>query len=275
MFIRSRLPVQDQWDDGRHQRFRLLHTGRLLHRGVALSLPERQPHPHRTPDESRRYFERASQLHGLGYVRRLPKQHLAVSRAASVQRDIGPKWRKIRAIPMGWAKLDFMLGRWSARVAAGLLAASISPAAAQAEVIRGDRSLGPFRTEMKLSDAVRVFGTPDSVKTLPGFRRTCQARWIGILKLDLVFAGASCTNQSLLIRATAAGSNWRTLRGLKIGAAEAVIRSLYPRARRTRHGGGYVLLSRGRVTTLVAFVRNGKVRAFQVTPAVTGVLSGD
>lgn len=176
---------------------------------------------------------------------------------------------------MGWAKLDFMLGRWSARVAAGLLAASISPAAAQAEVIRGDRSLGPFRTEMKLSDAVRVFGTPDSVKTLPGFRRTCQARWIGILKLDLVFAGASCTNQSLLIRATAAGSNWRTLRGLKIGAAEAVIRSLYPRARRTRHGGGYVLLSRGRVTTLVAFVRNGKVRAFQVTPAVTGVLSGD
>lgn len=175
---------------------------------------------------------------------------------------------------MGGSKLDHVLKRSTVlTLVAALVAASTSTALVRSLVIRGDRALGSFQTSMSLSAAERSFGAAKTTIAQPPFTRTCVARWDGSLGLSMRFAGAGCTDRSLLIKAVAAGKGWRTVRGLKVGDPEARIRVLYSGAVRLPKIGrdvSWALLYRGRTPTLTVVLRDGRVQAFVISPAVAG-----
>jgi hypothetical protein len=172
-----------------------------------------------------------------------------------------------------------------------LTMASAFPAAAQARPdtieVRGSSTgfgrvlaIGDFRPERDptFGAAVAVFGEPASERSR-FMGRGCTVNWPRP-GLRIVFAnfgtGSACERDlGRSQNARAYGEQWRTKRGLKVGARLRRLRNLYPRAR--RHGRSWWLVTavtligqEGPYPVLAATVRGGRVRSFTVSIGAAG-----
>jgi hypothetical protein len=139
------------------------------------------------------------------------------------------------------AAVKFLLG------AVLLPLALASPATAAVIRVADDGtfvSFGKFKpgADMKMTRAVRTFGIPDEREPVGDGSQACRHRWldVGLDVLGSNFGGVpagstTCTGrhayvQVLTVRGKAARDDWRTDRGLRIGATRARMLALYPRA---------------------------------------------
>jgi hypothetical protein len=126
--------------------------------------------------------------------------------------------------------------------------------------------------------AAAVFGEPASER--PRYMaKNCIVNWPGP-GLRITFAnygvGSACDRDlGRSQSARAYGGQWRTKRGLKVGARLRRLRDLYPRAR--RHGRSWWLVTAvtligqgGRYPVLAATVRGGRVRSLTLEIGAAG-----
>lgn len=98
-------------------------------------------------------------------------------------------------------------------------------------VIVGDESVGGFRQDGTLAEAVEVLGIPTATET--GYTN-CTLTWrgAGIVMETFYSAGSRdpCGPEALHVSTTVTGERWTTDRGLRIGDGGARLRELYPKA---------------------------------------------
>ena len=109
--------------------------------------------------------------------------------------------------------------------------------AAQSFVIVGDTSIGgfhPYRMNGRLSQAIRVFGKPTTIRrrTIDTIR-ACVANWRGLgLSMSFFPYARTCVpERSCFYEAIATGRRWRTAKGLRIGDSRRRLYQLYPKAK--------------------------------------------
>jgi len=166
------------------------------------------------------------------------------------------------------------------------------PAAAQARPdtieVRGGATgfgrvlaIGDFRPERDptYGAAVAVFGEPASERPRGG-ASGCTVNWprLGVRINFANFGGGSACDRDLGRSQTARayGGQWRTTRGLSVGARLRRLRHVYPRA--SRHGRSWWLVTgislfgagRNRYQVLAATVRGGRVRSFTLQIGAAG-----
>jgi hypothetical protein len=127
-----------------------------------------------------------------------------------------------------------------------------------------------------VSQAVRAFGRPARLVSVPGPAPACRASW-PVLGLTIVFSTAdvaSCSaSTGSWIRVTATAPRWHTTAGLHVGDMERRLHALYPDARRLDFLGlgpiweletGGPLCDGGSPLSLGGRVRAGRVAALTV-----------
>lgn len=157
---------------------------------------------------------------------------------------------------MNW---KFLLGGATVTVVAAVVFATASPAAGS-YVVTGTTTINGYHVGAGWTQARRLFGGPYS-STQTG--AICTARWgTGLTitwKRKLPYANwpKACVTFSW---AKLTGKQWRTDRGLRIGSAEAQVRSHYPAAT-SRTAGGFNVwrLASGSGISLEAWARGGRV----------------
>jgi hypothetical protein len=141
-------------------------------------------------------------------------------------------------------------------------------------------AIGDFKPELDptYGAAVAVFGEPASERSRSG-ANSCMVNWLGPA-VRIVFAnfgtGAACDrDRGRSQSARAYGKQWRTKRGLKVGARLRRLRNVYPDA--SRHGRSWWLVTAlsltgqgGRYPVLAATVRGGRVRSFTLWIGAAG-----
>jgi hypothetical protein len=169
--------------------------------------------------------------------------------------------------------------------AAGLaftLLALAAAGAAQADTISVRGSAKGFGRVLAIGDfkparnptygaAVRAYGEPASERSRSG-GSACIVNWprVGVRIVFANFGLGSACDRDLgrSQSARAYGDEWRTRRGLRVGARLSRLRRLYPRVR--RHGRNWWLVTgvsltgpgRHRYPVLAATVRGRRVRSF-------------
>jgi hypothetical protein len=119
----------------------------------------------------------------------------------------------------------------------------------------GQNGLALIQGRNTLATLKRTFGKPSSVSH-------CGASWQAI-GLVATFAGADCTDSSVLTGATVRGARWGTLRGVRVG--DSVARLLWQAQDAKRVGPGQWLLAAGGSSLhaqLVAVTHAGRVEGF-------------
>jgi hypothetical protein len=181
------------------------------------------------------------------------------------------------------------VARRSVLTIAALLLALPAVASAQADTIsvRGSAkafgrvlAIGDFKPERNpgYAAAVRAFGEPGSERSRSG-GSACVVNWptLGVKIVFANFGGGLACERDLgrSQSARAHGDEWRTKRGLRVGARLNRLGTLYPRAR--RHGRSWWLVTaisvigrRHRYPVLAATVRDGRVRSFRLWIGVAG-----
>jgi hypothetical protein len=143
-------------------------------------------------------------------------------------------------------------------------------------VILGDAVIGGFRVQKdgSLAGAIAALGQPSSKQLRSG---TCYVKWTsaGVRMTFYNLGGANpCGPRGRFGTATITGREWRTSKGLRVGASVSAIRSYFPRATYKRDaffGNGWWLVTRysaigtgGYYPGLLARTANGRVTALVV-----------
>ena len=172
-----------------------------------------------------------------------------------------------------------------------VVVALFAPAAASAQAdtisVRGSSTgfgrvlaIGDFKPARNptYAAAVRAYGEPGSERSRSG-GSACIVNWprLGVRIAFANFGGGSACERDLgrSQSARAYGDQWRTKRGLRVGARLSRLRRLYPGA--SRHGRswwlvtGVSLIGAGhRYPVLAASARNRRVRSFRVWIGAAG-----
>jgi hypothetical protein len=142
-------------------------------------------------------------------------------------------------------------------------------------------SIGDFKPERnpRYARAVRAYGEPGSERARSG-GSACIVNWprVGVRIVFANFGLGSACDRDLgrSQSARAYGDEWRTKKGLRMGARLRRLRRLYPRA--SRHGRSWWLATgvsligpgRHRYPVLAATVRDGRVRSFRLWIGAAG-----
>jgi hypothetical protein len=142
-------------------------------------------------------------------------------------------------------------------------------------------AIGDFKPERDptYAAAVRAYGEPRSERSRSG-GSACIVNWprVGVRIVFANFGGGSACERDLgrSQSARAYGDQWRTKRGLRVGARLRRMRALYPRA--SRHGRSWWLTTgvslfgpgRHRYPVLAATVRDRRIRSFKLWIGAAG-----
>jgi hypothetical protein len=138
------------------------------------------------------------------------------------------------------------------------------PPTERTDVITGT-AVGGLATTAAFAKAQELFGVPYSETQSS---TDCIARWQGGLtiawhrKLPEKKWTKACVEFNW---AKVTGKNWRTDKGLRVGAAQAAIKRLYPHAAKQKAGTAvYWNLSPNGNPSLQASMKHGRIKYFQV-----------
>jgi hypothetical protein len=160
-----------------------------------------------------------------------------------------------------------------ALVVSGLIVGATSLAAVRSSsyVITGARTIDGYRVGATYAQAVRVLGGSYSTTQT---NKTCTARWANGVTIvwhrTLPYAkwSKACLRFSFarVQRARVAAPNWRTDKGLRVGASESQLKRLYPAATAKLSSGYRVwTLAKASRIKLQAWAKKGHVAFFRLT----------
>jgi hypothetical protein len=142
-----------------------------------------------------------------------------------------------------------------------LVAVASSAASSRANVIVGVKSIAGFPVSSNFAAAKKLFGAPYSETSSS---RVCIARWPGGLSVSFKRNPKfEKWERACLVVTSATGEkdNWRTDKGLRVGASVSQLKKLYPAAQ--QRGSVWVLVPGS--TSLSATLAKGRISGFQIT----------
>jgi hypothetical protein len=101
----------------------------------------------------------------------------------------------------------------------------------------GQNGVGLIRGANRLDRLEQLFGAASTVRSGAA---SCRATWSSI-GLRATFAGARCTNGSILRTATVRGAKWSSLNGVRIGETTAEMRWQFPGTKRVSSAHGHTM----------------------------------